>query len=63
MRFKKYEDKVFIMRNSIKAQLSHNNNGFGINSPYFDNNLQFYVETNPAKSIEISINASKDLIY
>ena len=63
MRFKKYEDKHFIMRNSVKTQISSNNTGYGINSPYFDRNLQFYLETVPGKSIEISLNASKELIY
>jgi hypothetical protein len=63
MRFKKYEDKIFVMRNSIKAEIFPENVGYGINSPYFDRNLQFYLETNAGKNIEISVSASKDLIY
>ncbi len=63
MRFKKYEDKHFIMRSSIKTEITPDNTGYGINSPYFDKNLHFYLETMPGKSIEISLNASKELIY
>lgn len=63
MRFKRYEDKHFIMRNSIKTEITHNNTGYGINSPYFDRNLHFYLKTNPGNSVEITLNASNELIY
>ena len=46
------------MKNSIRTVITDNNTGFGINSPYFDKNVHFYLQTNPGQSIEIALDAS-----
>jgi hypothetical protein len=45
MKFKELEKKPCLIEKSLAAAVSEQNVGFGINSPYFNKNLQFSVET------------------
>ena len=39
------------------------NTGYGINSPYFDKNLQFSITTQVGNDIQVLVNAKKKLVY
>lgn len=45
MKFKELSAKPCLKRTSLLANITQDNVGYGINSPYFNKNLQISVET------------------
>jgi hypothetical protein len=45
MKFKELEAKPCLKNANIVTKITEENVGFGINSPYFNKNLQFSIET------------------
>ena len=55
MQFDKIKQDSIIKEISLETLVSQENMGFGINSPYFDKNIHFLVETEVDKLLVVAV--------